>query len=138
MSVVRRISPAVDAGTPVRATWTSRTLLVIGSVHLAMAPLLYSDQLTDIISGGVLGQVESDAALKAERSDAFWYTTAGFSTLLLAGLVRSLERSSVGVPRYLPAALAGIAVWGVALMPMSGFWAFLVPAALAWKARSHR
>jgi heat shock protein HtpX len=55
---------------------------------------------------------------------------AGLVVLLVSALVMSVERAAGGVPRWLPWALVAFTAWGVLLMPLSGFWSFLVPAAM--------
>ncbi|AKU19121.1 hypothetical protein VV02_19615 [Luteipulveratus mongoliensis] len=94
--------------------------------------------MSDVLGAGLIAQIEADAAAKAERSAAFWYVTAGLAMLLLAALVRALERSPAGIPRYLSVAFAALGAWGVVLMPASGFWAFFVLAAIAWRSARPR
>ncbi|MDE9365923.1 DUF6463 family protein [Luteipulveratus sp. YIM 133132] len=131
---ISRPLPAQDSPAPAHAPWAARSLAVIGAVHVAMTPLLYGDAVSGIVRGGVIGQVDADPALLDERSAAFWYATAGLAALLLAAHVRDLERRGP-LPAHVSLGLVGLTVWGVALVPVSGFWAFTVPAAIAWRRR---
>ncbi|TDC46096.1 hypothetical protein E1212_27685 [Jiangella ureilytica] len=106
------------------------SLLAIAAGHVLAAPLVYPDSLRSTWEGGVLLAVEGDPSLIAERGIGFWYVTAGLGVGLLGGVVRWAERRTGPVPRGLGWALLGLTLWGVALMPKSGFWAFAVPAAL--------
>lgn len=106
------------------------SLLIIAGLHVLSAPMIYPDSLRSTWEAGVVLAVEADPALIAERGVGFWYITAGLGVGLLGGVVRSVERRGDAPPRGLGWGLLAVTVWGVALMPASGFWAFLVPAVL--------
>ncbi|KNX36608.1 DUF6463 family protein [Luteipulveratus halotolerans] len=122
---------------PARTPWTAVSLGVIGAAHLALTVHKYRDQVHEIVREGVLDRVErtSDGTTVGARPEAFWFATCGIATLALAGLTGAAERSPAGPPRALAPMLAGLATWGVALMPRSGFWSFYGAAALAHRAR---
>ncbi|WP_157574899.1 DUF6463 family protein [Jiangella muralis] len=114
----------------VRRPLVGWSLLVIAGLHVLSAPVIYPDSLRSTWEAGVVLAVEADPALIAERGVGFWYVTAGLGLGLLGGVVRSLERRGDAPPRALGWGLLALTGWGAALMPVSGFWAFLVPAVL--------
>lgn len=63
----------------------------------------------------------------------FWYVSAGLGILALGVVVTCAERRLGTVPAVLGWIMLGLAVWGVLLMPVSGFWAFFLVAGLAFR-----
>ncbi|MGD7708316.1 DUF6463 family protein [Microlunatus sp. Y2014] len=113
----------------VAGRWTPATALgLIGAIHLAAGPVIYPEALHSIVAGGVAAAIESDAGLLHLRATGFWYLTAGLGLIIIAVLMRALERQGAPSPRSAPWSLAVLAVWGVVLMPASGFWAILAVA----------
>ncbi len=110
------------------------TLIGIGVLHTAMAPVVHGPALRGIIEGGVVAAVESDPAQIAIRSAGFWYLTAGFAVMILGALLWWVQRRIGRLPAAVGWVLLGLTVWGVLLMPVSGFYLFLLPAVLAWRA----
>ena len=102
--------------------------MAIAAGHIAAAPAIYPESLRSTWRAGVLNAVERDPSLVALRGVGFWYVTAGFGVALLGAIVRWGELRHGPVPRWFGAGLLAFAAWGVALMPKSGFWAFVVPA----------
>lgn len=114
--------------------WTGIVLAVIAALHLAGAPLFYGDALRSILDAGVIASVEADPGSVALRSAGFWYLTTGLSLVVLSAIVIWVEQRVGTLPRVLPWLLLGIAVWGILLVPASGFWSFLPAAAVAFVA----
>lgn len=107
-------------------------LVVIGVGHLGYAAVHYPDQVGEIVRAGVLDAAEvGRPAGQYGTEAAFWYLTAGGGVVLLGRLAWEVERRSGRLPASFGWLLAGMGVWGVLLMPASGFWAFGVPAWLA-------
>jgi hypothetical protein len=109
-------------------------LIGIGILHTATAPIFHGPALRGIVEGGVIAAVESDPAQIALRSAGFWYLTAGFAVMILGALLWWTQRRIGTLPGGVGWLVLGIAVWGVLLMPVSGFYLFLLPAGLAWHA----
>lgn len=105
-------------------------LLIVGAVHVALTPRLFPASVRSILEGGVLGSVEADPEVTDLRALGFWYATAGVGLLALGWSVTEREQHRGPPPRGLAPMLAGLGVWGVALMPASPFWAFLALAAV--------
>ena len=108
-------------------------LTFVGIVHILVTPLVVGDSVRSIIEGGVVAAVERDPATAVLRGLGFWYVTAGLAVIMLGALVIWIERTTGSVPTLLPWMLVGLTVWGVLLMPLSPFWAFLVIALLAFR-----
>lgn len=108
-------------------------LTFVGIVHILVTPLVVGDSVRSVIEGGVVAAVERDPATAVLRGLGFWYVTAGLAVIMLGALVIWIERTTASVPILLPWMLVGLTVWGVLLMPVSPFWAFLVIALLAFR-----
>jgi len=108
-------------------------LAIVGIVHVLVTPLVVGNSLRSIIEGGVVATVEREPALAVLRGLGFWYVTAGLAMIMLGVLVIWIERTTSSVPLLLPWMLVGLTAWGVLLMPVSPFWAFLVIAFLAFR-----
>lgn len=109
------------------------SLLVLGAIHVLVAPLVVNDSLQSILDGGVAGSIEADPELVTLRGYGFWYLTAGLAVIVLGAHVLQVERATGAVPRLLGWLLVGLTVWGVVLAPLSPFWAFLLIAGLAFR-----
>jgi uncharacterized protein DUF6463 len=103
---------------------------LIGVVHVAVTAMVYPDSVASIRRGGVVAAVEADPELVPVRGLGFWYVTSGLGTVALGVAVADLERRRLLRPHH-AALLAAIGVWGVVLVPRSGFWLFLPLAAVA-------
>lgn len=108
-------------------------MIIIGALHSAAGPAFYGDSLRSILEGGVIASVEADPVLTPLRATGFWYLSAGIGMLVLGALAWWIEHTLGAVPAMLGWLLLTLTAWGVALMPASGFWAFLAPAALAFR-----
>lgn len=129
LHVMTGTTPPVTAG---------QLLLGIGVVHVGLTPVFYPQAVRGILDAGVVGSVESDPSARDVRAAGFWYATAGLGMVALGAALSRAERVA-GVPtRTAVWAPAPLAAWGVTFMPASGFWALLVPAAVAAKRRLHR
>lgn len=107
-------------------------IVVLGVAHVASAAVLYADSWASIIAGGVINSVESDPDQLFLRGSGFWFVTAGWGIIALGWLTDHVEQRIGSTPPALPLVLIGLGLWGVVLVPMSGFWAFFVLAVLAW------
>jgi hypothetical protein len=98
-----------------------------------MAPVFYREGTDGIVRAGVIDAVPSGAAASPEPAAAFWYLTAGIGVVLLGVLCWWAERRIGGLPAVVGWLLTAFTVWGVVLMPMSGFWLFGIVAILAFR-----
>lgn len=95
--------------------------------------MFYGDALRSALDAGVVASIEADPALVDLRTAGFWYVSAGLGILALGVVVAWAERRLGTVPAVLGWIMLGLAVWGVLLMPVSGFWAFSLVAGLAFR-----
>ena len=100
-------------------------LIAIGVVHVLLG-LFEIDVLSDVAGDGVVNAIDPHE----DRQVWFWYMTAGWLVLLVGQLARWIERRHGRLPAFLGWATLAIAVYGVVLMPVSGFWAILAVAVL--------
>lgn len=112
-------------------------LVAISVIHLACTPVFYGPGLAKIFDNGVLDAVESGSSLLDARAATFWYVVAGFGMGLLGYLAWWVERRVGVLPGALGWLLVAFTVVDVLLMPLSGFWLFLAPAALVIKRSRH-
>jgi hypothetical protein len=103
---------------------------LIGIVHVAATAAFYPDSVASVVQGGVVAAVEADPELVPLRGLAFWYVTSGLGVIALGVTVADLERRNL-LRLHHGALLGAIGVWGVLFVPKSGFWLFLLLAALA-------
>lgn len=126
----RRLALSRTAQGGPRRPVVGAALGLIGIVHVVSTPVLYPDSVASIRRGGVVAAVEADPELLPLRGLGFWYATAGLGIVALGVAVADLERADRLRPRH-AALLAAIGLWGVVLVPKSGFWLFPPLAALA-------
>ncbi|GAB3838912.1 DUF6463 family protein [Kribbella italica] len=110
----------------------------VAVVHLAITPVVYADSSRSIRDAGIVGSVDADPELVDLRSASFWYASSGWAMLLLAVLIGRVERREGVVPAPAVWGLAGISLWGLLFMPVSGFLALLGVASYAGLRRRRR
>lgn len=108
--------------------WIGKWMMVVAVLHMMFGLVVFGKLLAAVIlQHGIVNSIGADprAMLGA------WFLLFG-PMLFIAGLaVAALERGSrESVPKSLGWSLLLLAVIGVVLMPMSGFW-LIFPAALA-------
>ncbi len=104
---------------------TGGLLIAIGVAHVLLG-LGEVEVLSDIAGDGVVNAIDPHE----DRQVWFWYMTAGGLVLLVGQLARWIEHRHGRLPAFLGWATLAIAVYGVVLMPVSGFWAILTVAVL--------
>lgn len=109
-------------------------LVVIGTVHVLVAPWVVGDPIDSLLSGGVIAAVDREPGLASLRALGFWYVTTGLALAMFGALVVSFERTTGRVPRSVAWSLVGVAVWGIVLIPASPFWVILLVSLLAFRA----
>jgi Family of unknown function (DUF6463) len=107
----------------------------VGTIHVALTPLLYPQAVGSIRRSRVIASIEAEPDQPEVRSLGFWYATCGLALIAYGALIAERERQQDPLPIAAPTALTGLGLWGVLLMPRSGFWALFPLAALAWRRR---
>ena len=111
--------------------WKGPSLLAISALHTAIALLLFRPVLYEMLERGIFNTVGDDPM----RGAVVWFVFFGAVLALFGLAVTMLERNAPQVSqRSLGAGLLALAVLGVALMPVSGFWlAFPIAVAMLRK-----
>ena len=114
-----------------RKIWIGRYLIVVAALHPVVSMLIYGPVYLGMLERGVFNTVNRDPL----RSAAIWFLLFGGPVLLLGMTINSLERK----PDFTQASSLGLGmlllcIFGVVLMPMSGFW-LLMPVAIALMSR---
>ncbi len=104
-------------------------LMVTGVLDLLYVFVFHSRQLAAIAQDGFFNAVELDPT-QFERETAFWHVTFGTTVLILGGLVHWAQARTGTLPAFLGWSLLALGLFGVILMPISGFWAVLPQAVL--------
>lgn len=104
--------------------WKGKTIILIGIIHLIYGFAVFRDVIFQIISEGFFNTVQEQPLKNA----AFWFIFFGFLVVILGFLVNYLERLSIALPSFLGWSLLGVTCLLVAIMPVSGAWAILLPA----------
>lgn len=107
-------------------------LLAIGGLDLVVVVLEFSPQFAAMIKDGVFNAVQWPGmeARLFDREAAFWHLFAGLLVTLLGALAFWVLTVVGTLPVWFGWALILVAALGVMLMPVSGFWALFVPAAM--------
>ncbi len=104
--------------------WIGRWLLVVGIVQALLGAGTYIDPVVAIVREKLWNTVDAVPG----RPLAFWLIFAGLLLALLGALAHWIEAREP-LPRFLGWTLLVFAVLGIVLMPISGFWFLLPPAA---------
>lgn len=112
--------------------WVGGSILLIGLLHLGSSLALYGPALDSIVEAGGINTLDADPQVADLRAAGFWFVCSGLAMVLLGLLVGWTERRWSAVPGFLGPALLVMAAFGIVITPASGFWLFLVPAALAF------
>ena len=113
-------------------------LLAIGAAHVALGAARYRSTFRAMAADGLVDSVRRPAGSAVgslERERAFWFEMTGVALVLLGGLATGVERDGHDLPRGAGWGVGATALAGGALVPKSGFWALLAPAALVLRPR---
>ncbi|RBY77261.1 hypothetical protein DQ238_15315 [Geodermatophilus sp. TF02-6] len=109
------------------------SLLTISAAHLALGAVAHCRTFAAMAADGLVGSLDPAPGAPesaARRGNAFWFETTGVALLLLGGLTDRLERQGHPLPPGLGWGLGATALLGGAVVPVSGVWTLLVPAAV--------
>ncbi len=113
--------------------WIGRWMMGVGVFHTVIGFILYHAQLREIAGIGFWNSLNPGTPILYL---AFWFFFAGVAAILIGYLTDWIEKSGVeGFPVGLGWTLLGIALAGVIVTPLSGFW-LVFPAAFGALARS--
>ena len=105
--------------------WIGRWLIGVSIIHTLFAVVVFHGVLASIVRRGVFNTVGNDPMVGA----VVWFVLFGVALFIVGLAISSLERASLGVlPKSLGWSLLALALFGVLLMPASGFWLAFPPA----------
>lgn len=102
--------------------WIPRLLLITAVLHTLLGLVRGLPVFRAIIGDGVINTV----AGHDDRMSVIWFLLTGFALFALADLARWTVRETGRIPARLGGWLVGLAVPGIVLMPVSGFWLLAV------------
>ena len=104
--------------------WIGRWLSGVAIIHVVIAVVVYRRIPFLILERGVFNTVTSDPVIGAFVWSVFFGAVA-----FIGGIaVNALEKSSSPIPKSLGWSLLTLAIVGVVLVPVSGFWLIIPPA----------
>ncbi len=114
--------------------WIGRWIIGVGVIHTVIGFVLFAEPLREIVAARLWNSLSPSTPM---RYLAFWFLFGGVTTILVGYLADWIERvAERALPRPLGWTLLGVALAGVILTPVSGFW-LVFPAAFAALGRSH-
>ena len=113
--------------------WIGRSLMVSGIIHLISAFAIYWRIFLTIFDSRVFNSIVGNPVIGA----FVWSVMFGCVAVIGGMAVDTLEKVSVKIPQILGWSLLALAIMGVVLVPVSGFW-LLFPAAITVIARDSR
>lgn len=115
--------------------WIGKYIAGVGIVHSVLGLVAFRTTFTNLIGDGLVNTVNG----QPEREFAFWFVVTGFVLVLLGAVIDRYERGGHSLPGFLGWALGTLALAGVLIMPISGWWLFFIPAlALSRQSSHHR
>lgn len=107
--------------------WVGRWMMGVGVLHSVIGFILFPSALREIVGAGFWNSLNPGTPM---RYLAFWFLFAGVATIIIGYLADWIERvAGRALPRALGWSLLGIALVGVIVTPLSGFW-LVFPAAI--------
>ena len=115
--------------------WIGRWIIAVAVIHTCFAFVVFQPTLAGIVERGVWNSIGEDPM----RGAVAWFVLFGGALLAFGIAVDALEQSgSAGPTRPLAWSLLVVALMGIILMPVSGFW-LVLPAVVGLFATSkHR
>ncbi len=114
--------------------WIGKFIAGIGLIHSILGLTMFRDTFAALLRDGLVSTVNG----QPEREFAFWFLAAGLFWVLLGALVDQNERAGHSLPGFFGWALGALALTGALMMPLSGWWLFLIPAAALIRRSSTR
>ena len=105
--------------------WIGKWLFAVGVIHLLFGIYFMHTTLAVLWSEGLLNTVNG----QPPREAVFWFLCTGIMLLLVGVLVDQTERKGLAIPLFVTWLFAALTVIGVVVMPISGIWLLIPPAA---------
>jgi hypothetical protein len=101
--------------------WIGRWLMGVAILHSAIAIAVYHKIILSVWEAGVFNTVVGNPVIGA----VVWSLLFGCVAFIGGLAVNALESASIPVPKTVGACLLALAIIGVVLVPVSGFWLLL-------------
>lgn len=105
--------------------WTGKSLMVIGVIHSVVGFVEGRGIIGELFREGLFNSVND----QPERQAAFWFLFGGFVIIIMGGCIDWIERRDIEMPPFLKWSFLALIIVGCVMIPASGFWLLLVPAA---------
>lgn len=110
-------------------------LMMTAILHMLLGVLLFWQPLQDMVDAGIINSITPHY----DRGMIFWFLLFGALLLLLGHMTQWMQTHFGVIPESLGWGLFGLAVVGIIVMPVSGFWVVLPQAYLIIRvARTNR
>ncbi len=106
-----------------KLSWVGYWIVAVSVIHTIFAFVVFKQGFLDLFTNGLFDAVSNDPYLGAVT----WFTFAGFFLLCLGLAIVELEKQGIAIPISLFGLLVFCTLFGVILMPVSGFW-LIIPA----------
>jgi hypothetical protein len=103
--------------------WIGRSIVGVGLIHSLFGLVSGSRVLSEMAQDGLVASVNGQPL----REAIFWFLFFGFLVILFGLLVDWVESKGLNLPFSMSLGLLVMTLFGVALMPASGWWLMLVP-----------
>ncbi len=101
---------------------TSGYLLIgTGMIHNVLGVLLFWEPLLDMIQSGLFNAI----AEQYDRGLVFWFLFFGFLLMVLGRVLSRMTADDSASARLIGWSLLALALAGIVIMPVSGFWLIL-------------
>lgn len=105
--------------------WIGKSLLIIALIHTIFGLIVYHGVLSDLVNEFLVNSI----GRQPERLAAFWFFITGFCLMIIGGLINWIESKDIQFPPFLKWAYISLTLFGCIMMPASGLWLMLIPAA---------
>ncbi len=105
--------------------WIGKWLFGVGVIHLLFGFIIMQSTLAVLWLEGVFNTVND----QPDRVAVFWFLNAGFLMLMISVLINQLERRGLAIPLFVTLLFCVLTIFGIVVMPLSGTWLLLPPAA---------
>jgi hypothetical protein len=105
--------------------WIGKWLFAVGVVHSLFGLFFMQSTLAILWAEGLLNTVNG----QPPREAVFWFLCTGIMLLVVGALVDQTERKGLAIPLFVTWLFAALTIIGVVVMPISGIWLLIPPAA---------
>ena len=105
--------------------WIGKWIFAVGVIHSLFGVFFMHTTLAVLWSEGLLNTVNG----QPPREAVFWFLCTGIILLMVGVLVDQTERKGLAIPLFVTWLFAALTIIGVVVMPISGIWLLIPPAA---------